>query len=389
MIKALLPKAFLLYTFLAFQFFIARNIFGQNENIQQNKPLSYEASYLGDMAHNFSGGLKKGSAYLGMANLRLTIDSRAAGLWKGGTFFINAAHTHGGMPAGELTGDFQGISNIESGNLTYLHELWYRQTIGSVSVIAGLQDLCAEFASSDYGSLFLNGSFGIHSTIADNIPAPIFPLTALGAQIQFEFSESASAKVAAFDGHPDDFSENPYNISWDLNNRDGILTVTEFDLSAEPIDGLEGTYKLGAYYHNHMARTDEEGELVNKKNYGFYLVMDQLVLNTPDGTRLALFTQASVSPYSINQNNYYLGAGVSLSGFFESRPDDILGFAAARAGFHGRLHNNETTLELSYLAQLNKNISIQPDFQYIMNPSGTDRHLRNALAGILRFAIGL
>lgn len=365
-----------------------------NENSQaepayQNaSPFTFEASYIGDLAGNLRGGLKRGSKYLGMANLRISFDTETGGLWKGGTVFINAANTHGGMPSQDLTGDFQGISNIESGNQSYLHEAWYRHSLGRLTVIAGLQDLCSEFAVSENGSLFLNGSFGVHSTISSNVPSPVFPLTALGAQVQYRFSDELEAKIAAYDGQPDDFEKNPYNVSWRLNSREGIFSISEVSFSTNAARDLRGTYRLGAYYHNHLLEQNEteSGNEEYIDNYGMYIVADQELTNSSSGRGLGIFAQIGASPAQRNENSFYLGTGLNIKGLLTERNTDILGIAAAHAGFHGN-RRSETTIEVSYKTLLTENIFIQPDVQYIINPAGTGTRLRNTLAGIIRFGI--
>ncbi|HEX3009230.1 MAG TPA: carbohydrate porin, partial [Bacteroidales bacterium] len=96
------------------------------------KPLNFEASYIGESFNNLSGGIKRGSTYEGMANLRISFDTDKARLWKGGQFYIHAANTHGGTPSCDLVGDFQVASNIEAGNHTYIQEFWFKQTVGAL-----------------------------------------------------------------------------------------------------------------------------------------------------------------------------------------------------------------------------------------------------------------
>ena len=171
---------------------------------QNNSSLSLNASYIGDWVTNMRGGIKTGSTYLGLANLKIGFDTEKAGLWKGGSFFINAANTHGGLPSANLVGDFQGVSNIEAGDLTFMYELWYKQQIDKIVLTAGLQDLNVDFSTTSYGAPFNNSSFGIQSSIADNIPSPIFPLTALGVSLQWNVSPAFSWEMALFDGTPDE-----------------------------------------------------------------------------------------------------------------------------------------------------------------------------------------
>ena len=153
-------------------------IHSQADTINQ-KPFTYKTSYIGDVVQNFKGGIKKGGTYLGMANIKIHFHTNKCNLWDGGDFFINAANLHGSEPTSNLTGNYQVTSNIEAGELTYLHELWYKQNFGKATLILGLQDVAVEFLSSENAGLFLNSSFGVPSTIATNIPVPIFPLTAL------------------------------------------------------------------------------------------------------------------------------------------------------------------------------------------------------------------
>jgi porin len=75
--------------------FSAGKISAQNDTISGKSPISFEAAYTGDIVSNFSGGIKKGTSYLGLANFKISIDTKAAHLWEGGQLFINAANTHG------------------------------------------------------------------------------------------------------------------------------------------------------------------------------------------------------------------------------------------------------------------------------------------------------
>lgn len=85
------------------------------------------------------GGIKTGTVYLGMANLKISFDTKGAKLWKGGQLFINGAVTHGKSPSELLVGDFQAVSNIDAGDHIYIHELWYKHQFKQFEIIFGLQ----------------------------------------------------------------------------------------------------------------------------------------------------------------------------------------------------------------------------------------------------------
>lgn len=349
----------------------------QVDSSKNVSPFTIGFSYVGDVVSNFSGGIKKGTTYLGLLNVRAGFDTEAANWWKGGQLFANVGNTHGGQPSAHLVGDFQGVSNIEAGNLTFLYELWYKQTIGKVDVTLGLQDLNADFATSEYGGLFTNSSFGIHSSIADNVSSPIFPLTALGANVSWRISDTFLWESAIFDGTPDDFQVNPYNIHWKLNMNQGFLAVTEFQIHRSLIPGKQGHYKFGAYFHEHDDTIDAE-----QKNRGFYFVGDQQLSD-----KWAVFSQIGLSPKSLNNHNHYYSLGLNAKGLIAARPDDQFGIAIAYAGIDHSTAGSETAVELTYQLELNKHIYLRPDIQYVINPAGTGTKLDNALVGFLRLGV--
>jgi porin len=320
---------------------------------------TFEASYVGDAYYNARGGLARGGGFMGMGNLRATLDTGAAGLWRGGSFHVNGASIHGKSLTENYTGDLQVASNIDAGEHAYLHELWFRQMLGPVTVTVGLQDLNADFMVTGGGGGFVNSSFGTPSVIALGVPVPIFPLTGLGVAARWDISERWAVQGALFDGLQTGFERNPHNVRWMLGRGEGALAMGEVH--------LHGRYKAGAYYHS------AEG------NWGVHLSVDQ-----PVSPRVDLFAQAVVSPRNRNDNNCYLGLGANLNGVFGKRQRDALGVAFARAGLHRAPYRHETAVEFYYRYDFTENISLQPDIQWIMNPAGRAEPLSNALVILLR-----
>jgi porin len=251
----------------------------------------------------------------------------------------------------------------------------------------GLQDLNTEFVLSDNGSLFINSSFGIPSLISSNVPVPVFPLTALGIFGRYDLSESISFQAALFDGLPESFENNRYNLNWKLKGDDGALIFAELHYSAA-INNLAGKYKAGYYYHSHLKESlPEKGiaETVFEKNYGYYFLADQEIYKSTGKNSLGVFIQLSFCPGNINIHNYYFGGGFTFSGLFNS--DDVTGIALAYAHFNLIEIKDETTIEMFYKALVTENLFVQPDVQYIINPAGTETGLPNSLAALIRFGI--
>lgn len=362
--------------------FFSLKSYSQDQTTPQT--FEFEAAYTGEFLNNISGGIKTGSVYLGMANLRLGLNTDNTGLWKGGKLYINAANTHGSTPSAKLLGDFQVASNIEAGNHTYIQEFWYKQTLGSFEVTAGLQDLNVEFVASDHGGLFLNSSFGIMPSISGNIPAPIFPLTTLGISAKWQVSEKLTLMGALYDGCPTDFEDdNPYNLKWSIRSQDGALMFSEFQYTTE-IGEKAGTYKLGGFFHdNHLVDTTEEP--IYKNNYGFYAIADQMLWQNATNKKLGMFLQLGLTPEDFNYLQYYIGGGVNIHGLWSKTSEDILGVGVAHAGIEET--GNETTFELTWQLPLSSHIFIQPNVQYIINPSGYGEKLDNCFAATLRFGL--
>lgn len=356
---------------------VVSNAIGQQDSTIKATPFTYNATYIGDVVNNLNGGIKTGTNYLGKVNIGLGFNTEAANWWKDGEFYINFMNTHGDEPSANLIGDIQIASNIEAGNMSILYECWYKQNLGKLEITVGLQDMNTNYAITTNGSLFLNSSFGVHTVMSDNITLPIFPLTALGANIKWHVSDNFNWQLALFDGTPN--SRNPYNTNWIVGDDDGYLLLTEFHLHKSLIKCQQGCYKLGGYYHEHNSPV-----VGYHQNGGFYFIADQDLNNN-----LSAFSQIAFSPNNINNHNHFYSLGVNYKGFSKKRTDDVMGLALAYFGIDDALIKHETAIELTYKLQMNEHLFIQPDIQYIINPAGTGVKLNNSLVGIVRFGMEL
>ncbi len=287
-----------------------------------------------------------------------------------------------------MSGDFQVASNIEAGDHSYIQEFWYSQTVRSVEITAGLQDLNSEFVSSEHSSVYLNSSFGIIPTISTNLAAPIFSLTNLGLTVKWHSTPKTTWISAIYDGNPIGFEDgNPYNIKWKLNSGDGSMLISEFQFSSG-IRHLDGTYKLGIYFENNPPFTQNQEILEDsfyKNDYGFYFTGDQILWKNSDNSRrLAMFVQVSMTTEKSNLIPFYFGTGINRYGILNKHQEDALGVAVAHASLAG-IGSGETTFELTYHVPLTVNVYMQPDFQFIVNPSGTGGKLPDSFVAIFRF----
>jgi len=357
----------------------------------QEKAIKLNLAITEDLAYNFNGEIDQGYVTLGNIDFTLTFDTERMNLWKGGSFFVYALNNHG-KSLSDLVGDFQVVDNIEALSNTRLYEFWYRQEIGNVSITLGQHDLNSEFAISEYGiDAFIHSSFGIQPDISTNIPVSIFPVATLGAIIQWKISESLRFVNGIYDGDPGDELENPNSLTIKLGNKEGVITIHELQLSTNNNSIRKNTYKLGLWNRT----TDIISDGVKYKNtQGIYFITDQLLFGEDEkrDQGLGVFAQIGIPLRSETGSiKSYLGGGLVYHGIFSGRDEDTMGIAFGRASFsdvYRKEHKknafeNETAIEFNYKLVVNSHFTIQPNFQYVINPQGVNVY-KNAFMGIVR-----
>jgi len=354
-------KHVLLFLFLTF------SIYSTTNAQEKNEALNYNFSYIGDAMHNFTGGIKTGGTYVGMANFSLSFDTETAGFWKGGTFFAKAMNLHGESPSDEYIGDYQYASNIDGGVHTAMMELWYSQTYKDFEFIVGLQDVFNSFGATNNGGLYLNTSFAFIPTIWTNMPTPCFPLTELGFTFKWDISEHFTWLAAIYDGNPTPFDDNKYNFKYSLSKDDGAFVISELQYTFGDNEDHPSAVKLGAY---------------NNDMTGVYANMD-LHLYDNASSSLDMFSQVGYCADDDCYADYYAGAGLNYSGVFTDEGTDALGLSFNFVHFN-TLDASEKVIELTYQYNIDDHLFIQPDVQYIMDPRGGIDY-DDALACFVRF----
>lgn len=339
----------------------------------QEGPFSFPIMYKGEVMSNLIGGIAAGSEYLGYGTIGVDFDTEKANFWKGGSFYVEGATTHGGSPSKDYIGDAQIASNIEAGNHVYLQRLHFSQQLGKFYTKIGLLDLNDDFAICESAALFHNSSFGIHSVISYNFSAPIFPVTGLGLMARYDINSHWNVKAGIYDGGPIQFEDgNPYNVNWELNINKGYLVTTEVQYTYS-----RGTYSLNGYYHTAFQRR------------GLSISVDQNILET-DFHRLNGFLYVALGDRGTEKILHHnANAGLRLDGVFSRKMRDNIGIGCALACF--KEGYAETAIELIYSYKVGSWFYIEPDLQYIINPPCDNPRVShiNAFVAGLRFVIDL
>lgn len=350
----------------------------------------FQGGYTADILYNFSGGLETGARYLDNIDLSLEIDMAEA--WGAGssTLFIYALYNNGTTFSDELVGDLQVISNIDAPRAWRIYELWYQFSQGPWSLRAGLYDLNSEFDVNETGSLFINSSHGIgpeFSQTGQNGPS-IFPVSSLTARGAWQ-TDRVSVRLAVLDGVPGD-PEDPASNKIDLGGDQGVLIVGEVESRLYESGRIWlGFWRYTAEFERQFSAGSSGG------NDGWYLGAERdFELGRLAASAFVRYGQANDE---INVLRDYIGAGVAFDSPFKGRGDDRFGIAVASAGAGSGYRNfldqagilsmaRETNWELTYRARVSRNLTIQPNLQFVSNPSASNAVPDAWVAGI-RFEV--
>lgn len=353
-------------------------------------PLIFELSYITDLLVNAVGGVERGSDLLGSILLDFKLDAEAAMGWKGASFEASVLGVHGG-PFTDRVGDFQTVSNVEAPPTVSLFRLYYEQKFfeEQLSFLVGLYNVDSEFDTRDSAEVFVHSSPGTGGDLGQlglNGPG-IYPVGALGARVRYQ-NRGWYGQMAMVEGVPGD-PDDPFGTTLRLDRDEGLFVIGEFGHVWSDEHGPLGKAAFGAWGFTTEFETHLDPDL-GAGNRGAYLSLEKTFHREEDPEQgLAGFLRAGVASGRVNPIETYLGGGLVYTGLFEGRDQDRLGLAF-NTGFAGKEYlrsgaydGHETALELTYAFNLNDNLSLQPEVQYILNP-GFDASLDNSLVLGLR-----
>ena len=378
--------------------------------------LVYDGAAFGDL----SGGVRRGTTYLGTLRFQLTLDGSRLAAVPGMTLFIEGLNIHGGHPS-RFAGDAQGVSNLEGPARWMLNEGWIQQNLfdNQLSVLIGRYDLNTEFYRLQSAGLFLNSSFGIGPEFSQSgrDGPSIFPDTSVGTRIAWKPARGVVLRTAILDGVPVDRSDGRKLFA----RGDGLLLVAEVAYLFRPtskdsprtphfrlgrVAGLPpytakialGTWHYTGKYPD-LSETTAAGQPVEHQgSSGAYVLADQTLYTDSKrpARRLTAFGQFGIGDARVNRFASYTGAGIVMSAPLRGRDNDELGVAIAAAHNSSqfatqqsggvRVVRVEATLECTYLAPLTSRLAIQPDLQYVIHPN-TDSARKDAFVALLRFEL--
>lgn len=364
--------------------------------------------YKGEGTRVMGGGTEIRNSWLENYDFRLEMDwGKAFNLegWSSLVYFIGNQGADSGNRPTRYVGDIQGTSNIETFVDDYkFYEIWVQKTFyeDRLSFLAGLHDLNSEFYVTPTATLYLHSSFGLGYEFSQtgNNGSAVFPYTSPAIRVRTEPSKNFYFQVAAFNaqaGNPAILKGN----SMSFRAQDGFLVIQEAGYlgdTATPAKYTVGTWSYTRTYDHLLdTQTDANGEEVAKQviSSGAYLLIDHSWNDL-----ISTFLTYGVASTESNAVRDCLTAGFAFTGLIPGRSKDRLGVGIARItpGAERKqaalqeddvvLDGDETAYELTYRAEIMDGFAVQPDFQWVVNPSFLPER-ENAVVGSIRFEVSL
>ncbi|OQW55933.1 MAG: hypothetical protein A4S14_11110 [Proteobacteria bacterium SG_bin9] len=363
---------------------------------------------------NVQGGIRRGAIFDGKFEGIVGVDfGRLAG-WNGLSLFSNIFQTHGnGGPGRSLINGIDTISNIEALPSIRLSELWLEQRFweGKASFRIGQLTTDSEFYNSQYFNVFLTSDWP--TITAEGLPGggPAYPLSTPGMRLKLDPTPNHSMLLALFNGDPagcgtrDPEICNRHGLNFRVKDPPLLIGELQYRRNQDPnATGLASGIRLGAYHHFGtfndlrfdtlgLSLADPASSGVARRfrgNQGVYAVFDQQFYRPAGGdafSGITGFLRVGAATSNRNLNDFYLEGGLLSTGMIPGRPLDQIGAVFLYSHISDRargldrdqllfsmqpypLRNYELSFELSYAASVVPGWTLQPNIQYVIQPSG-------------------
>ncbi len=358
--------------------------------------ITVDASYTMHWSSVWSGGVNNRASTRHLWDVNSTFDMDRLAGWKGSTFYADAMFSEVNGGSADV-GDFQGISNIDTGtDRGQLSELWWEQRVfdDALRFKIGKIDANSEFAFVSAASDFVSSSPGVSPT---NQGLPTYPDPATGVVVFGYPTKNWYIGAGFFDGAtadgyntgnrgPDTFFSDSRSASW--------FGIAETGLTWDKVGSLgRGRVAVGAEYLT--ARLDTFAGGNQQGSWSGYALVEQQLIPKSESEEdkdkgFFAFAQFGYGDDEVNPAKMHLACGCVQRGICESRADDIAGAYVSYVDLsdaNGSPYpGNETSLEFFYQVQITPCVSVTPDLQVIFDPSG-DSNIDTAVVGQLRLII--
>ena len=389
------------------------------------KPVGIEffVDYYGVLQGNPIGGKAQDFAY--SQYLPFGFEWKEPLGWRGGRLRASAV-SGAGRDLSKTIGNAFGVSQAWTDNTLFLYEAYLVQRAfdDRLEVLVGRISSAEFFAGLPALNLLVTG--GLNSVpIALKLNSPFTGSAdaSWAAGARWLPAEETYIMAGLFQARADLGDSGPYHgldlafgaddggfavaeIGWTPNSKkftavqeDRRFTRNRTELTGDG-SGLPGIYKLGAYFSTTARVNYPSGWGENP--FGFYLIGQQAIWEQtrgkPTGPHLCVFGGATWSPPTgVTEMPWSGFLGTAWQGPLAARPNDHL-YALGQIGSFSEPYAQsvgqspegafESVLNAGYIFKVTKELSVQPDIQYIIRPGGFGES-GNALVLGLQIAVEL
>lgn len=363
-----------------------------------DKGLSLAGEYIYEYTNVLDGGINRGGSDRSLFVFDAEFDLETIFGFKGATIFAQYLHVTAENGGTQDTGDIQAYSNIESErSMDVLYELWYEQVFadGKYRFKVGKVDANTEFNFVDAAGGFANSSAGFSPTV---FALPTYPNPAMSVNLFAELYENEGNVFSLAYGFYDGSSavdevatgrRGPSTFTSDDRSND-YFHILQAEQAWERFGSLgEGRLTVGGWYHSGSFEKFSGGS--DSGTHGLFLTAEQRITQRSGGSDggIFVFGQYGSADEDVSDVAQHVAAGLVTEGTFASRESDSAGVYVTyvdlsddtAAGYA----KNECAIDAYYTFQINDHFAIQPELQYIINPSGSN-DVSNALVGGVRFS---
>lgn len=229
-----------------------------------------------------------------------------------------------------------------------------------LTAFLGVRNMNVDYFTTPLTSLFINSSYGIFPTLADNCSLANYPEAALCLHLVWTPGNHLTIKNSLYNGRASHHWDEAFRFR---PSKDGWADAFEVGYSATEHPGsITGEYHFGAECNSTpRTRMDENtGESYRKKcfNWSCFGLIEQPLVS--GRCPLGLLLEGGYAPKRKNGTYLYMAAGLVCEHLI--RQDDAMGLSFNRSLYNGC--ENENCMELTYSLPVIPHLTIQPDLQF-------------------------
>ncbi len=354
------------------------------------------------------GGQRQEFVVTGLLTFGVEVDLQRSGFSRGTSFGAVGLWIQGDNLSTFALKDAGIVSNIAGEPTVRLFKWWLQQRWldGRLDLKLGQLPLDDDFLYLESAQLFINSGFGTAQTLALNVPAPIYPLGALGARLAIVPTEQLEFLFGVYDADAGSSRRHPYFSDLNLRLDQGAMQLLEISFLPD-IGGRATRLTLGGFHH--AGNVTDYGEELSSaqqgppldgigRGLGSVYVMAEHALGDLPGRTVKVFSHGALAlPSAHAMTTVYFDLGMVIQGGWWGRPEDLLGLGYTSTHFgdeylrvqqlRGRnLTESEGVAEVTYRLQIARQLSLQPSLQWIFDPHFSGR---DSLAMALRLLLSL